>query len=150
MELTNGVVMLAISQLMNALRSQSLSTQMISLFVALSVALGIASVLSVSVVQRTREIGILRAMGTTRAQMLRVFLVQGGLFGLAGSVVGALAGYGLVGAFNTFGPKLFFIPVNPWLPVFAALLATVTGIVAAAVPARRASRLDPVEAIRHV
>lgn len=138
------------AQLMNALRSQSLSTQMISVFVALSVALGIASVLSVSVVQRTREIGILRAMGTTRAQMLRVFLVQGGLFGLAGSVVGALAGYGLVGAFNTFGPKLFFIPVNPWLPVFAALLATVTGIIAAAVPARRASRLDPVEAIRHV
>ncbi len=138
------------AQLMNALRSQSLSTQMISVFVALSVALGIASVLSVSVVQRTREIGILRAMGTTRAQMLRGFLVQGGLFGLAGSVVGALAGYGLVGAFNTFGPKLFFIPVNPWLPVFAALLATVTGIVAAAVPARRASRLDPVEAIRHV
>ncbi|MFH1598849.1 MAG: ABC transporter permease [Pseudomonadota bacterium] len=138
------------AQLMNALRSQSLSTQMISVFVALSVALGIASVLSVSVVQRTREIGILRAMGTTRAQMLRVFLVQGGLFGLAGSVVGALAGYGLVGAFNTFGPKLFFIPVDPWLPVFAALLATVTGIVAAAVPARRAARLDPVEAIRHV
>src|SRR5690606_3765482 len=138
------------AQLMNALRSQSLSTQMISVFVALSVALGIASVLSVSVVQRTREIGILRAMGTTRAQMLRVFLVQGGLFGLAGSVVGALAGYGLVGAFNTFGPKLFFIPVNPRLPVFATLLATVTDIVAAAVPARRASRLDPVEAIRHV
>ena len=138
------------AQLMNALRSQSLSTQMISVFVALSVALGIASVLSVSVVQRTREIGILRAMGTTRAQMLRVFLVQGGLFGLAGSVVGALAGYGLVGAFNTFGPKLFFIPVDPWLPVFAALLATVTGVIAAAVPARRAARLDPVEAIRHV
>lgn len=138
------------AQLMNALRSQSLSTQMISVFVALSVALGIASVLSVSVVQRTREIGILRAMGTTRTQMLRVFLVQGGLFGLAGSVIGAAAGYGLVGAFNAFGPKLFFIPVNPWLPVFAALLATVTGIVAAAVPARRASRLDPVEAIRHV
>ena len=68
------------AQLMNALRSQSLSTRMISVFVALSVALGIASVLSVSVVQRTREIGILRAMGTTRQQMLRVFLVQGALF----------------------------------------------------------------------
>jgi lipoprotein-releasing system permease protein len=138
------------AQLMNALRSQSLSTQMISVFVALSVALGIASVLSVSVVQRTREIGILRAMGTTRRQMLRVFLLQGAIFGLAGSLVGGLAGYGLVGAFNTFGPKLFYIPVNPWLLVGAAVLATVTGIVAAAVPARRASGLDPVEAIRHV
>ena len=138
------------AQLMNALRSQSLSTQMISVFVALSVALGIASVLSVSVVQRTREIGILRAMGTTRQQMLGVFLVQGALFGLAGSVLGAAAGYGLVGAFNTFGPKLFYIPVEPWLPVAATALATVTGIVAAAVPARRAAALDPVEAIRHV
>lgn len=138
------------AQLMNALRSQSLSTQMISIFVALSVALGIASVLSVSVVQRTREIGILRAMGTTRRQMLGVFLVQGALFGLGGSVVGAAAGYALVGAFNTFGPKLFYIPVENSLLVAATLLATVTGIVSAALPARRAARLDPVEAIRHV
>ena len=138
------------AQLMNALRSQSLSTKMISVFVALSVALGIASVLSVSVVQRTREIGILRAMGTTRQQMLRVFLVQGALFGLAGSVLGGAAGYGLVGAFNIFGPRLFYIPVDPWLPVAATGLATVTGILSAAVPARRAASLDPVEAIRHV
>ncbi|MBZ4038160.1 ABC transporter permease [Novilysobacter selenitireducens] len=138
------------AQLMNALRSQSLSTQMISLFVALSVALGIASVLSVSVVQRTREIGILRAMGTTRRQMLRVFLVQGALFGLAGSVLGGAAGYGLVAAFNTFGPRLFYIPVEPALLVGAAVLATLTGVVSAALPARRAARMDPVEAIRHV
>lgn len=138
------------AQLMNALRSQSLSTRMISTFVALSVALGIASVLSVSVVQRTREIGILRAMGTTRGQMLRVFLVQGALLGLAGSLLGGAAGYGLVGAFNTFGPKLFTIPVDPWLLAAAAALATVTGVLSAAVPARRAAALDPVEAIRHV
>jgi lipoprotein-releasing system permease protein len=118
--------------------------------VALSVALGIASVLSVSVVQRTREIGILRAMGTTRGQMLRVFLVQGALFGLAGSLVGGLAGYGLLAAFNTFGPRLFYIPVDPSLLVWASALATVTGVVSAAIPARRAARLDPVEAIRHV
>lgn len=138
------------SQLMNALRSQSLSTRTISIFVALSVALGIASVLSVSVVQRTREIGILRAMGTTRKQMLRVFLIQGALFGLSGSVLGSAAGAGLVGAFNTFGPGLFFIPVKPSLLMAAAGVATVTGIVSAALPARRAASLDPVESIRHV
>lgn len=138
------------AQLMNALRSQSLSTQMISVFVALSVALGIASVLSVSVVQRTREIGILRAMGTTRQQMLGVFLLQGALFGLAGSLLGGAAGYALVGAFNAFGPKLFYIPVAPWLLGAATMLATLTGVVSAALPARRAARLDPVEAIRHV
>ena len=137
------------AQLMNALSSQSMSTRMISVFVAMSVALGIASVLAVSVTQRTREIGILRAMGTRRGQMLRVFLVQGAVLGLVGSLIGALAGLGLVGAFNTFGPKLFYIPLPPALIPAAMALATVAGVVAAAVPASRAAKLDPVEAIRH-
>ena len=137
------------AQLMNALSSQSMSTRMISVFVAMSVALGIASVLAVSVTQRTREIGILRAMGTRRGQMLRVFLVQGAVLGLAGSLIGALAGLGLVGAFNTFGPKLFYIPLPPALIPAAMALATVAGVVAATVPASRAAKLDPVEAIRH-
>jgi lipoprotein-releasing system permease protein len=136
------------AQLMNALSSQSLSTRMISFFVAMSVALGIASVLAVSVAQRTREIGILRAMGTRRRQMLLVFLVQGAVLGLAGSAVGALAGLGLVAAFNVFGPGLFFIPLPPALVPAAMAVATLTGMGAALVPASRASRLDPVEAIR--
>ena len=138
------------AQLMNALTSQSLSTNMISVFVALSVAFGIASVLSVSVVQRTREIGILRAMGTTQGQMLWVFLIQGALFGLAGSAIGSAAGYALVWSFNTFGPGLFYIPVSASLVPIAMAIATVTGVVSAAIPARRAARLDPVVAIRYV
>jgi lipoprotein-releasing system permease protein len=138
------------AQLMNALSSQSLSTAMISFFVAVSVAFGIASVLSISVVQRTREIGILRAMGTRRGQMLKIFLVQGAVLGLGGSALGALAGYGLVWVFNTFGPGLFYIPVAPILVPLAIGLATLTGTLAAAVPARRAAHLDPVVAIRHV
>jgi lipoprotein-releasing system permease protein len=138
------------AQLMNALTSQSLSTRMISFFVGLSVAFGIASVLSISVVQRTREIGILRAMGTTRRQMLLVFLVQGAVFGLLGSAVGAFAGYGLVWVFNNFGPGLFYIPLAPLLVPGAMAIATLVGVLSAAVPARRAARLDPVEAIRYV
>ena len=138
------------AQLMNALRSQTLSTSMISGFVALSVAFGIASVLAISVTQRTREIGILRAMGIRRQQLLRVFLVQGGLLGLAGSAIGAVAGYGLVWVFNTFGPKLFYIPLPLALVPVTMAAATLTGVLAAMVPAWRASRLDPVAAIRYV
>lgn len=123
---------------------------MISFFVAVSVAFGIASVLSVSVVQHTREIGVLRAMGATRQKMLRVFLLQGAVFGLAGSAIGTFLGYGLVWAFNAFGPRLFEVPLDPRLMLAAVALATVTGVLAAAVPARRAARLDPAAAIRSV
>lgn len=84
------------AQLMNAITAQSLSTNMIIVFVAISVAFGIASVMSVSVVQRTREIGILRATGATQSQILRVFLFQGAIFGLLGSVLGSIVSYGLV------------------------------------------------------
>ena len=138
------------SQLLNALRSQSLSSALIRFFVGLSVAFGIASVLAVSVVQRTREIGILRAMGATRARVLAVFLFEGGAVGCAGSALGAAAGAGLVHAFNAWGPGLFYVPVAPALLLEAVVLATAAGVAAAALPALRAARLDPVVAIRYV
>ena len=138
------------SQLLNALRSQSLSSALIRFFVGLSVAFGIASVLAVSVVQRTREIGILRAMGATRARVLGVFLFEGAAVGFAGSVLGAAVGAGMVWAFNTFGPGLFYVPVPAGLVFEAVLLATAAGVAAAAMPALRAARLDPVVAIRYV
>lgn len=138
------------AQLMNALSSQRLSTIMICFFVAVSVAFGIASVLAISVTQRTREIGILRAMGTRQPQVLRVFLLQGGVLGCGGAAVGAGLGFLLVGAFNTFGPRLFYIPLPTYLVPVTVASATLIGVLAAAVPAWRASRLNPVQAIRYV
>lgn len=137
------------AQLVNALRSQDLSSAMIRSFVTLSVVFGIASVLAVSVVQRTREIGILRAMGLASRRILRVFLIQGALLGLVGGGLGGLWGSGMVFIFDVFGPGLFVIGFNPWLIAVAMALAGVAGVAAAAWPARRAARLDPVVAIRH-
>ncbi len=137
------------AQLLSGLTAQSLSSNMIVVFVAISVAFGIASVLSVSVVQRTREIGILRAMGATRQQILRIFLIQGAIFGLLGSIVGSGVSYVLVWSFNTFGPDIFTIPISINLILVTMSLATLTGVIAAAIPARRAA-LDPVVAIRYV
>jgi len=140
-------------QLVTALRSQSASGLMIRFFVTLAVALGIASVLVVSVVQRQREIGILRAMGTPRQRILAVFLLQGGIVGLGGSLLGTALGAALAVGFtrvarNADGSPLFPIVLQPELFVSSAALATLVGVLAAWLPARRAARLDPVEAIR--
>ena len=82
------------AQFFTAVQAQKTSNTLIRLFVALSVAFGIAAVLIVSVIQRSKDIGILRAMGTSRGQILRVFLLQGGLLGFVGSLFGAAHGRG--------------------------------------------------------
>ncbi|MBS0511613.1 MAG: ABC transporter permease [Proteobacteria bacterium] len=141
------------AQFVTALSSQRVSSNVIRFFVGLSVAFGIASVLVVSVIQRSKEIGILRAMGATRAQMLRIFLLQGGIVGFFGSLLGsALAWCFLLlwqlMARNPDGTPLFVIAFEPALVGIAAGGASLVGILAALLPARRAARLDPVVAIR--
>jgi lipoprotein-releasing system permease protein len=143
------------AQLLIGLKSQSSSSYTIQFFVFLAVAIGIASVLVVSVVQRTREIGILRAMGTPRRRIAGVFVLQGGIVGFVGSLVGAALGVALSFLFsrlaqNPDGSATFPIELTPRLILTATALATLTGVLAAALPARQAGKLDPAEAIRHV
>ncbi len=141
------------AQFFTAINAQQSSNTLIRVFVGLSVAFGIASVLVVSVIQRSKDIGILRAMGTSRAQILRVFLLQGGLLGFLGSVVGAAVGGYAVVFWHGFlrqadGSELFPLVLETSLFVYSVLFATATGVAAAAVPALRAAKLDPVVAIR--
>ena len=141
------------AQLVSALNAQAVSTGIIRAVVLAVVVLGIASVLVVSVVQKQREIGILRAMGATRGQVLRLFLVQGAVVGAVGSVLGLLLAVALIWAFTSFvrgsdGLPLFSITLPLATAVRVALVATVCGVVAAIAPARRAAQLDPAQAIR--
>jgi lipoprotein-releasing system permease protein len=141
------------AQFFVAISAQSTANTVIRFFVGLSVAFGIASVLVVSVVQKSREIGIMRAMGISRGQILRIFLLQGGLLACSGALVGsALGAAGLVLwqglAKNADGTPLFGLELEPALFGIALVLATVTGLVAAVAPALRAARMDPVVAIR--
>ncbi len=141
------------AQFFSAVKAQQNTNTLIRIFVGMSVAFGIAAVLVVSVIQRSKDIGILRAMGTSRAQVLRVFLIQGGLLGFIGSVFGAALGavalfYWHAMARQADGTELFPLVMERSLFVYTALLATVTGLLAAMAPAVRAAKLDPVVAIR--
>jgi lipoprotein-releasing system permease protein len=146
--------MAANAELLVALRSQASSSSVIQVFVILAVAIGIASVLVVSVTQRSREIGILRAMGTTRGRIMRIFLIQGGLVGVGGSLLGSGLGAALAIVFrhavtDARGEPLLPVVLDAPLFLFAAAVATATGLLAALMPARRAAKLDPVTAIRN-
>jgi lipoprotein-releasing system permease protein len=141
------------AQFFSAMAAQILANTLIRVFVGLTVALGIASVLVVSVVQKSKEIGILRAMGTRRGQVLRVFLIQGGFMGLTGSLFGSLLAWAFLllwrgVAKNPDGTAMFVVVIEPSLFLLACAGATLVGILSAIVPARRAAQLDPVVAIR--
>jgi len=140
-------------QFFTAVKAQTTANTAIRFFVALSVGFGIASVLVVSVVQRSREIGILRAMGITRGQVLRVFLLQGGLLGLGGALIGSAIGASALYAWqhymrNADGTVMFALKFDTTLLFQTLVLATITGLLSAFAPALRAARLDPVVAIR--
>ncbi len=134
-------------QILSALIAQDMATGMIRVFVSIVVMLGIASVLVVAVVQKTREIGILRAMGASRGQMTRVFLFQGALVGLIGSMLATVLAAVLVFLFSTV---INIFPISLTLPllIYACATATFCGIVSAIAPARRAAKLDPALAMR--
>jgi lipoprotein-releasing system permease protein len=141
------------AQLLSALNSQSISNNLIRAFVTVIVAVGIASVLVVSVVQKQKEIGILRAMGASPQRIMAVFLLQGSFYGLAGSALGSALALGLVQFFsritrNADGSALVSPDLDLSVVISACALALVVGLLAAALPARRAAKLDPVQAIR--
>jgi lipoprotein-releasing system permease protein len=140
------------AQFFAALRAQIITNTAVRLFVGLSVALGIASVLVISVIQRSRDIGILRAMGTSRAQILRVFLLQGALIGLAGAALGAAAGVGALLFWHDHvrqadGTELVPLIIEGRMLLLTGIVAPLIGLLAAMAPALRAARLDPVVAI---
>jgi lipoprotein-releasing system permease protein len=142
------------AQLLAAFENQTMTTRAIRTFVTLIVALGIASVLVVSVVQKQKEIGILRAMGTPRGKILWIFLIQGGLVGFLGALLGAGLGAVLIQLLSRLvtdaqGNAIFTPDNDPLTYVVAVLLASVVGLLAAVLPARRAARMDPVSAIRY-
>ena len=135
------------AELLVGLRGQSGSSAMIQFFVAVAVAFGISSVLVVSVVQKSREIGILRAMGASRRAVMTVFLIQGGAVALAGSLLGCALGTWAALAFQTW-QGVFHVWLGWQLYAAAIAGATTVGILAAIAPAWRAARLEPVAAIR--
>lgn len=107
----------------------------------------IMNIMLVSVVERTREIGVRRAIGATRKNIRRQFLAEAILLSLGGGIAGVLLGMAIAKAISTFSPMPTL--VRPELIIAGLLISVVTGVLAGVFPAIRASKLPPVEALRY-
>lgn len=141
--LTQDALVSTFSQILGALTLAVGAIAAISLTVA---GIGIMNVMLVSVSERTREVGLLRAVGVERRQVVAVFLTEAALLSLAGGLLGLGAGWLAVRVMVRLFPAL---PASPpaWAVLAALGLSLATGIVFGLLPARRAAKLDPVHAL---
>jgi lipoprotein-releasing system permease protein len=145
-------------QFLSSLQAQSASAYLISAFSLIASAFAIASVLIVSVLQKSKQIGILKSMGAHRRQILRTFLLEGLGIAVMGSIAGASVGMLIVYLLSLIQQPvtrvgrppeaLFPVAILPFYIAMAMLAATVATVIAAILPARRAARLNPVDVMR--
>ncbi len=140
--------------LLSGLQGQSISSLMIQIFVIVSVVLGISSTLAITVMQKSRQIGIMKAMGIKDRDASFVFLSEGFILGIFGAIGGVLLGLGLSYSFTTFAVNSDGTPVVP-LSIDAGFIALSAGIalvaclVASLTPAIKSSKLTVIEVIRN-
>ena len=122
-------------------------------------AIGIANTMFMSILERTRQIGILKALGTTNFEIMKLFLSESAILGLSGGVFGVLLGFVASGVISSLGIQIasagargggtFSALITPDLVIFALGFSMLIGIVSGVIPARRASKLQPTTALRY-
>ena len=141
-------------ELLSGLTGQSASSYMIQVFVLLAVLLGITSVLAISVVQKSKQLGILKAMGIKDKDASLIFLLQGLILGVIGAILGTALGLGLTFIFSNFVKNSDGTPLVPFFLdytfiLISVIIAIVASTIAAFVPARKSSKLNPIEVIKN-
>ncbi|MFH1585589.1 MAG: ABC transporter permease [archaeon] len=140
----------AVNNVLNIINVIVIGIAMISLFVG---GVGIANTMYTSVLERTRDIGVMKAIGAQNRDVLMVFLIESGILGLIGGIVGALVGLGTaLGASNlanqALGTDLFIVSVSYPLLIGAVSFSFFVGVLSGIFPALQASKLNVVDALR--
>ena len=124
-----------------------LSTVIIAMLTLLGASIGLMNIMLVTVTERTKEIGIRKAIGATRQNILFQFLIEAIVICLLGGLVGIILGIGMGFAVNAAVEGKFFIPWN-WMTLGISV-CIVVGLISGLYPALKASKLDPIEALRY-
>jgi putative ABC transport system permease protein len=145
-----------ISRVMGSLSAFLLALGLISLLVG---GIGIMNIMYVSVSERTREVGVMKALGAKKRTILMVFLVEAGIVGIIGGIIGSAAGLGLAELMNygiskagaTGGSMNFAMQLNitPDMIIIGILFGFIVGVLAGYFPSRKAANMQPVEALRY-
>lgn len=140
--------------LLSGLQGQSISSIMIQVFVMVSVVLGIASVLAIIVMQKSKQIGILKAMGIQDIDSSFIFLFEGLILGTLGAIIGVFLGLGLAFAFKEFAVRADGTPVVPLTLDYGFIalsmgIAVIASVIASIIPARKSSKLTVIEVIKN-
>lgn len=140
--------------LLSGLQGQSISSYMIQIFVMISVILGIASVLAITVIQKSKQIGILKALGIRNSTTSIIFILEGLILGFFGAVLGILLGLGLSFAFTQFavnadGTPVVDLYISYSFLMFSGIIAIVASVLAAMVPAVNSFKLNAIDIIRN-
>ncbi len=145
--LTSQQLAQRVSSILGVITMVLLVVAVVSLVVG---AVGIMNTMYMSVVERTKEIGILKAIGATKKQILMLFLVESAALSLIGGVLGSLLGYALSYGVSLYLSDLGFdITPSPLIAFQGVLLSLVIGVLAGVMPALRAASLDPIQALRY-
>jgi len=114
--------------------------------------IGITNTMYTSVRERTREIGIMKAIGATNGAIMAIFLFEAGIIGFAGGIGGTVLGLGVAAIVQAYGqvhPMFYFTAsFSPWIVIFGLGFSFAVGCLAGILPARRAAKLRPIEALR--
>jgi lipoprotein-releasing system permease protein len=140
-------------QLLSGLQGQSISSLMIQIFIIVSVVIAIAAILAITVFQKSRQLGILKAMGIKDRSASLIFIYEGLIIGVIGSIVGIVLGllllYGFsIGTSQSGSQSLIDLYIDYQFIAISWVIAVLAAVIAALIPARRSLRLNPIEVIR--
>jgi putative ABC transport system permease protein len=144
----------SIQSIMGILQTVLIAIASIALIVA---SIGIMNTMLTSVMERTREIGIMKAIGATNTDVMSIFIIEGLLLSLVGGVSGVILGIfgsqGVSGILSNIGPGGGGLPLEPVITITTIILALVVsmvvGISSSLYPAWRAAKMSPIEAVRY-
>jgi putative ABC transport system permease protein len=132
---------------MNSLGMISLTAVVIGFITLLGAAIGLMNIMLVAVTERTKEVGLIKALGGKKRTVISQFLLEAIIISVLGALLGIILGISLGNFFSLVISTGFVVPWN-WV-ILAIVICSITGLLAGLYPALKAGRLNPIEALRY-